>query len=194
MTSPLPISKQKDLGTRLVRTLGSLSKDVFEQRTSTGSEAISLLIYLNATKCALLSVFTLIKTIPLKIKKKKQLFKNAKSLLPVDVRCSCSREKRNIRVRDIRLNRYHMMVMILNMLWFPFLPLQIFHPFSLKWFPYFLNSTASLFILNIFLTRRLLEVEVYLNKNSFYIKQVPEWFIFNFFKWLGFIEVPALNN
>ena len=100
MTSPLPISKQKDLGTRLVRTLGSLSKDVFEQRTSTGSEAISLLIYLNATKCALLSVFTLIKTIPLKIKKKTQLFKNAKSLLPVHVRCSCSREKRNIRVRD----------------------------------------------------------------------------------------------
>ena len=70
VTSPLPISKQKDLGTRLVRTLGSLSKDVFEQRTSTGSEAISLLIYLNATKCVLLSVFTLIKTIPLKIKKK----------------------------------------------------------------------------------------------------------------------------
>ena len=42
-------------------------KDVFEQRTSTGSEAISLLIYLNSTKCVLLSVFTLIKTIPLKI-------------------------------------------------------------------------------------------------------------------------------
>ena len=53
---------------------------------------------------------------------------------------------------------------------------------------------ASLFILNLFLTRRLLEVEVYLNKNGFYIKQVPEWFIFNFFKWLGFIEVPVLNN
>ena len=78
MTSPLPISKQKDLGTRLVRTLGSLSKDVFEQRTSTGSEAISLLIYLNATKCALLSVFTLIKTIPLKIKKKKPAVQECK--------------------------------------------------------------------------------------------------------------------
>ena len=69
-----------------------------------------------------------------------------------------------------------------------------FHLFSLKWFPYFLNSTATLFILNLFLTRRLVEFEVYLNKNGFYIKQVPDWFIFNFFKWLGFIEVPALNN
>ena len=59
MTSPLPFSKQKGLGTRLVHTLGSLSKDGFEQHMSTGSEAISLLIYPDTTKNVLLSVFTL---------------------------------------------------------------------------------------------------------------------------------------
>ena len=67
VTSPLPFSKQIGLGTRLVHTLGSLSKDGFEQHTSTGSEAISLLIYPDTTKCVLLSVFTLIKTISLNI-------------------------------------------------------------------------------------------------------------------------------
>ena len=61
---PLPFSKWKDLGGTLVRTP---EKDVFEQRTSTGSEAISVLIYLDSTKCVSLRVFTLIKTIPLKI-------------------------------------------------------------------------------------------------------------------------------
>ena len=40
--------------------------EVGAQLTSTTSESFSLFIYLNATPCTLLSVFTLIKTIPLK--------------------------------------------------------------------------------------------------------------------------------
>ena len=42
---------------------GSLSQvHVSGRRTSTGSEAFSLLIYLDATKCVLLSIVTLIET------------------------------------------------------------------------------------------------------------------------------------
>ena len=44
-------------------TIGTLSKDVFEQRTSTGSEAFSLFICLDANKLVLLSFFSLLKTI-----------------------------------------------------------------------------------------------------------------------------------
>ena len=44
-------------------TIGNLSKDVFERRTSTGSEAFSHLICLDANKFVLLSFFPLIKTI-----------------------------------------------------------------------------------------------------------------------------------
>ena len=43
--------------------LGSLSNDVFERRTSTGSEPFSFLKYLEATKFVLLSFFALIETI-----------------------------------------------------------------------------------------------------------------------------------
>ena len=43
--------------------IGSLSKDVFGRRTSTGSDASSLLICLDATRCVLLSIFTLVETI-----------------------------------------------------------------------------------------------------------------------------------
>ena len=43
--------------------LGSLSKSVFERRTSTGSEVFSFIIWLDAAKFVLLSVFTLIETI-----------------------------------------------------------------------------------------------------------------------------------
>ena len=43
--------------------LGTLSKDVFEGHTSTGSEAFSLHIYLEANTFVLLSFFSLIKTI-----------------------------------------------------------------------------------------------------------------------------------
>ena len=50
-TSPLPQKK------------GNLSKDVFERRTSTGSEAFSLFIRLDANKFVVIIFFSLIKTI-----------------------------------------------------------------------------------------------------------------------------------
>ena len=65
----------------------SLSSDVFERRTSTGSEPFALLISLDATIFVLLSVLTLIETICPKIWFKLRL-KSAKSPLPVDVRRS----------------------------------------------------------------------------------------------------------
>ena len=54
---------------------------------STGSEAFSLLIRLDANKFVLLSFFTIIETIYPKIGAK-SLYKNAKSPLPVKVRYS----------------------------------------------------------------------------------------------------------
>ena len=47
--------------------LGSLSNDVFERRTSTGSEVFFILKQLDATKFVFLSVFTIIETICPKI-------------------------------------------------------------------------------------------------------------------------------
>ena len=67
--------------------LGKLSKDVFELRTSTGSEAFSLFIYLEANKFVLLTFFSLIKTIYPRVLTK-PLPNDAKSPLPVDVRRS----------------------------------------------------------------------------------------------------------
>ena len=67
--------------------LGKLSKDVFELRTSTGSEAFSLFIYLEANKFVLLTFFSLIKTIYTRVSTK-LLPNDAKSPLPVDVRRS----------------------------------------------------------------------------------------------------------
>ena len=67
-------------------TLGTLSKDVFERRTSTGSEAFSLFICLDANKLVLLSFFSLLKTIYPRVSTK-PLPNDAKSPLPVDVRC-----------------------------------------------------------------------------------------------------------
>ena len=67
--------------------IGSLSKDVFERRTSTGSEAFSLFIRLDTTKFVLLSFFSQIKTIYLRVSTKPQP-NAAKSPLPVDVRRS----------------------------------------------------------------------------------------------------------
>ena len=67
--------------------IGSLSSDLFDRRTSTGSEPFSLLISLDATIFVLLSVLTLIETICPKIWSKLRL-KSAKSPLPVDVRRS----------------------------------------------------------------------------------------------------------
>ena len=67
--------------------LGNLSKDVFEQRTSTGSEAFSLLICRDDKKFVLLSFFSLIKTIYSRVSTK-PLPNDAKSPLSVDVRRS----------------------------------------------------------------------------------------------------------
>ena len=67
--------------------LGTLSKDVFERRTSTGSEALSLFICLDANKLVLLSFFSLLKTIYPRVSTE-PLPNDAKSPLPVDVRPS----------------------------------------------------------------------------------------------------------
>ena len=67
--------------------IGSLSKDVFERPTSTGSEAFSLFIRLDTTKFVLPSFFSPIKTIYLRVSTKPQP-NAAKSPLPVDVRRS----------------------------------------------------------------------------------------------------------
>ena len=69
------------------RIIGNLSKDVFERRTSTGSEAFSLLICLDANKFVLLSFFSLIKTIYPRVSTD-PLPNDAKSPFPVDVRRS----------------------------------------------------------------------------------------------------------
>ena len=66
-------------------SLGTLSKDAFERRTSTGSEAFSLFICLDANKLVLLSFFSLLKTIYPRVSTK-PLPNDAKSPLPVDVR------------------------------------------------------------------------------------------------------------
>ena len=66
---------------------GSLSRDVFERRTSTGSELFSLLVCLDANKFVLLSFFSPLKTIYSRVSTK-PLPNDAKSSLPVDVRRS----------------------------------------------------------------------------------------------------------
>ena len=65
----------------------SLSKDVFERRTSTGSEVFSLTRCLDAKKFVLISFFSLIRTIYQRVSTK-PLPNDAKSPLPVDVRRS----------------------------------------------------------------------------------------------------------
>ena len=67
--------------------IGSLSKDVFEGRTSTGSEPFSLFICLDANKFVLLSFFSLMKRIYPRVSNK-SLPNDAKGPLPVDVRRS----------------------------------------------------------------------------------------------------------
>ena len=71
----------------LKSVIGTLSKDVLERRTSTGSEAFSLFICLDANKLVLLSFFSLFKTIYPRVSTK-PLPNDAKSPLPVDVRRS----------------------------------------------------------------------------------------------------------
>ena len=73
--------------TFLMLISGSLSKDVFERCTSTGSEALSLFICLDGNKFVLLSFFSLIKTSYPRVSTK-PLANYAKSPLPVDVRRS----------------------------------------------------------------------------------------------------------
>ena len=67
--------------------LRNLSKDVFEGRTSTGSEPFSLFICLDANKFVLLSFFSLMKRIYPRVSNK-PLPNDAKGPLPVDVRPS----------------------------------------------------------------------------------------------------------
>ena len=70
-----------------IETLESLSSDVFEWRTSTGSEVFSLLTCLDDIKFVFFSFFTVIEAIWLKICAKTPS-KNEKRPLPVDVRRS----------------------------------------------------------------------------------------------------------
>ena len=77
-----------DIRSRFITiTAGNLSKDVFERRTSTGSEAFFLFICLDAIKFSLLNFFSLLKTIYPRVLTK-PLPNDAKSPLPVDVRPS----------------------------------------------------------------------------------------------------------
>ena len=69
------------------RKIGSLSSDVLERRTSTGSEVFSLLTCLDDIKFVFLSFFTVIEAIWLKICAKLPS-KNEKRPLPVNVRRS----------------------------------------------------------------------------------------------------------
>ena len=71
----------------LGRLLGNLSKDVFERRTSTGSDSFSLFTCLDTNKFVLLSFFSLIKTIYPRVSTE-PLPNDARSPLPVDVRRS----------------------------------------------------------------------------------------------------------
>ena len=83
-----PMKSLSQLYKTLRRTsIGNLSKNVFEPRTSTGSEAFSLLICLDANKFVLLSFFSLIKTIYQRVSTE-PLPNDAKSPLPVEVRRS----------------------------------------------------------------------------------------------------------
>ena len=73
--------------TTMMMIIGSLSKDVFEGRTSTGGEPFSLFICLDANKFVLLSFFSLMKRIYPRVSNK-PLPNNAKGPLPVEVRRS----------------------------------------------------------------------------------------------------------
>ena len=84
--------------------MGNLSKDVFERRTSTGSEVFSLLICLDANKFVLLSFSSLIKTIYPRFSTE-PLPNDAKSPLPVDVRRSKTLLLKLLNDKDDRRNR-----------------------------------------------------------------------------------------
>ena len=84
----LPNTSPLSLGRNVIyAVLESLSKDVFEGRTSTGSEPFSLYICLDANKFVLLSSFSLMKRIYPRVSNK-PLSNNVKGPLPVDARRS----------------------------------------------------------------------------------------------------------
>ena len=84
----LPMYTPQEAAGFLDQIIGTLSKDdVFEPRTSTGSEAFSLFICLDANKLVLLSFFSLLKTIYPRVSTK-PFPSDAKSPLPVDLRRS----------------------------------------------------------------------------------------------------------
>ena len=85
--SSVTLSDTLDSSVWSVTILGSLSRDVFERCTSTGSELFSLLVCLDANKFVLLSFFSPLKTIYSRVSTK-PLPNDAKSSLPVDVRRS----------------------------------------------------------------------------------------------------------
>ena len=76
-----------DMLGKLKKIIGSLTSDVFERRTSAGSEVFSLLTCLDDIKFIFLSFFTVIEAIWLKICAKPPS-KNEERPLPVDVRRS----------------------------------------------------------------------------------------------------------
>ena len=86
-TSNEPMNPFPEWIRSFVEVLGSLSKDVFERRTSTGSEAFFLFICLDANKFVLLTFFSLTKTSYPRVSTK-PLPNDAKSPYPVDVRRS----------------------------------------------------------------------------------------------------------
>ena len=70
---------------QFVSLLGSLSKDVFEQRMSIGTEAFSIFTCLDANKFVMLSLFPLVKKIYPRVSTKPN---DTKSPLPVNFRRS----------------------------------------------------------------------------------------------------------
>ena len=82
-----PLNSVNVLEKYLISLLGSLSKGVFERRTSTGSEVVFILKHLYAPKFVFLSVLTIIETSYPK-RWAKPLSKNETRPLPVDVRRS----------------------------------------------------------------------------------------------------------
>ena len=83
----LRLAKRRNISCAKSLCNGNLSKDVFERRMSTGSEAFFLFICLDAIKFSLLTFFSLLKTIYPRVLTK-PLPNDAKSPLPVDVRRS----------------------------------------------------------------------------------------------------------
>ena len=73
---------------RVFPKIVSISEGVLGRRRSTGSETFSPLIFLEANKIVWLEVFALKETIYHKTLKAKPPPKNARSSVPVDVRCS----------------------------------------------------------------------------------------------------------